>query len=509
VKHALLGPALLACVATTAAATNARADVPPVPPSSAASPAQGIGHNETSAPASEKPSVVVWPTLSPAGDGPSPTPPRRPTPAEKDLFERAQELDATLRDAVQDLGFTLFVADAGPTPGHTRDEDLLARAAQSARGDAAGGEQGTWVISPRVESAGGGQFVVRLVAVPPRGRELRVRVETVAGDAVGVRGLVMLRELLSQQTATRAAVEAEREEASRGTAQGILSPARSQGRAVLAVNMGAFGAFTAYSLEKASGSDDPRVLYPLLALGTGVGIGAALLVADEWDVTTGDAWYLSAGPIWGAASGFLIAAGQQVLPIEDRYSWGVGGGLIGLGLATFALTRSTMDDGDATLAHSGGALGLLVGGAIEYLYRGSTTAATPDTGLGFGSAIGAVAAGVLATQVTVSPQRVLLIDVGAGGGALLGAAAASPLIVLQNQTEANTRAWIAITLAGGALGGVGATWLTREMVAPSKGKSAGGPQPWRYGTPSVGVLGESLTRRGSTPVVGLAWSGYW
>jgi hypothetical protein len=446
--------------------------------------------------------VVVWPTLTPAGDAPSTAALRRPTPAEKDVFERAQELDATLRDAVQDLGFTLFVADAGPSAGHTRDEDLLARAARSAaREGTEAGDQGTWVVSPRVESAGGGQFIVRVVAVPPKGRELRVRVETVAGDAVGVRGLVMLRELLSTQAATRAAVEAEREEASRGTAQGILSPARSQGRAVLSVNMGVFGAFTAFALERASGSDDPRVLYPLLAVGTGVGVGAALLVADEWDVTSGDAWYLSAGPLWGATAGFLIAAGRDVQPSDDRYSWGVGGGLIGLGLATFGLTRSSMDDGDATLAHSGGGLGLLVGGAIEYLYRGSTTQATPYTGMGYGSAIGVVAAGVLATRISVSPQRVLLVDVGAGGGALLGAAAASPLIVLQNQnqTEANTRAWVSVTLGGAVLGGVGAAWLTRDL-APSK-------SAWRYGIPGAGVIGESLTRRGSSPAIGITWSG--
>jgi hypothetical protein len=482
-------------MATIAVTGRARADgeaPAPSPPAAASSPAS----------VSERPSVVVWPTLSPAGDAASAAPLRRPAPTEKELFERAQELDTTLRDAVQDLGFTLFVADAGPAPGHTRDEDLLARAARSARDEAAGGDQGTWVVSPRIEGAGSGQFVVRIVAVPPKGRELRVRVETVAGDAVGVRGLVMLRELLSTQVATRAAVEAEREEAARGTAQGILAPARSQGRAVLAVNMGAFGAFTAYSLEQASGSNDPRVLYPLLALGTGVGIGAALLVADEWDVTSGDAWYLSAGPIWGAASAFLMAAGNDVQPLEDRYSWGVGGGLIGLGLATVALTRATMDDGDATLAHSGGGLGLLVGGAIEYLYRGST-AATPYTGLGYGSAIGAVGAGLLATWVNVSPQRVLLIDLGAGGGALLGAAAGSPLIVLQNQNEANTRAWLSITLAGAAVGGVATAWLTRDVNASAKGKA------WRWGTPGVGVLGESTTREGSRPIVGMAWSGSW
>src|SRR5215472_9239660 len=67
-----------------------------------------------------KASVVVWPTLTPAGDAASSTPLHRPAPTDKVLLERAQELDATLRDAVQDLGFTLDVADAGPAMGRTR-----------------------------------------------------------------------------------------------------------------------------------------------------------------------------------------------------------------------------------------------------------------------------------------------------------------------------------------------------------------------------------------------------
>jgi hypothetical protein len=270
---------------------------------------------------------------------------------------------------------------------------------------------------------------------------------------------------------------------------------------VLAVNAGLFGAFTAYSVQRASGSTDPRVLYPLLALGTGIGIGGALLVADEWDVTTADAWFLVAGGWWGAASGLLIASGHDVEPEGDRYSWGVGAGLVGLGLSTFALTQTTMDEGDAMLAHSGGALGLLLGGASELLYRGTTTDITPYTGMGYGTAAGLLAAGVLATQVSVSPSRVLLIDVGAGGGALLGAAAASPLI-FQNATEGNTRGWLAATIGGSVVGAGAAWWLTRESWT-AKGR----PGAWRWGLPSAGVIGASETRGGAVPTYGLMWRG--
>jgi hypothetical protein len=451
-----------------------------------------------SARAETKPPVVIWPTLTPAGDSPGAVPLHKPQPvADKDAFARAMELDSTLRDAVQDLGFDLYVADAGPAPGHTRDQDLVERAA----GSAANGtpEGGTWVISPRIEAASGGDYVVRIVAVPPDGHELRVRVETVPADSVGVRGLVMLRDLLSPSAAAQAAVEQEREEAAKGSAQGIMHPPRSQGRAVLAVSSALFGGFTAYSLQRSSGSDDPRVLYPLLALGTGIGIGAALLVTDEWNITTGDAWFLSAGGFWGATSAFLLVAGNNLQPFDDRYAWGVGGGLIGASLATFALTRATMDDGDAMLAHSGGLLGLLFGGTVQLLHDGKTPAeATPYQGMGYGAAAGLLAAGVLATRVTTSPSRVLLIDVGVGGGALLGAAAASPLI-FKNLTEPHTRGWLSATLGGSLLGGALAWYLTRDS-APKLG--------WLPpGLPTAGVIGTSVSPGGSKPVFGIGWGG--
>jgi hypothetical protein len=179
----------------------------------------------------------------------------------------------------------------------------------------------------------------------------------------------------------------------------------------------------------------------------------------------------------------------------------MGGGLIGLGLATFALTRTTMDDGDAALAHSGGALGLAYGAAAEYLVNGSTSG-TPYTGMGYGAAIGLVGAGVLATQVSLSPSRMLLIDVGAGGGALLGAAAASPL-VFENQTEANVRGWVSATVAGSVVGGGLAWWLTRDRHPDSKASFL------RLGTPSAGVIGASATPTGWQPAYGISWSSRW
>src|ERR1700729_868197 len=64
-----------------------------------------------------QPDAVVWPTLTPAGDDSSGAPLHRPYASDAPLAARAQELDATLRDAAQDLGLTLDLGDPGPGPG--------------------------------------------------------------------------------------------------------------------------------------------------------------------------------------------------------------------------------------------------------------------------------------------------------------------------------------------------------------------------------------------------------
>ncbi|GAC1543538.1 MAG: hypothetical protein NVS3B10_07720 [Polyangiales bacterium] len=445
-------------------------------------------------------SIVVWPTLTPAGDEVGQTTVHKPSPTDVALSARAQELDATLRDAVQDLGFTLDVADQGPTGGRTRDLDLIERANTSnARGEQ--DDHGTWVVSARLEPAGGDTFLLRIVAVPPRGKQLRVRVEKIAAADASVRGLVLLRDLLSNTSSGSGEIGPRPQESA---STGVMNTLRSPGRAVLAANAAIFGAFTAYSVQRASGSEDPRLLYPLLTLGTGIGLGGALLVAEEWDVGTGDAWTLAGAGWWGAAAGVAIANGRHVSPLTDRYAWGVGGGLIGLGLGTLELTRGKADEGDAVLVNSGAVLGLGFGALAEFFYAGDIENRTPYTGAGYGTAIGLVAGGTLATFVQVSPSRVLLVDLGAGLGAAAGAAAGSPL-VFENVTENKTRGFVAATAGGTLVGGSIAWLLTRERPAPPPPPNASDLRV----TPFGGVIGSSATREGGVPAYGAGVRGTW
>lgn len=412
------------------------------------------------------------------------------TPAEG-ASEQAQELDATLRDAVQDLGMQLPLGEP-QTSAASRDVDLIERAATG---------EGTWVVSPRVEPQDGGAFLVRILAVAPNSKEVRTRVEIVKSPDVAARGLIMLRDLVRGSTPAALPTPCPL------PTMVPVPVQRSAGRAVLAINGTVYGGFTAYGLHRVTRADegfgDARVAIPLAALGAGVGLGASLLVAEEWDITPAMAWYLTGGTWWGVATGLFLSSGYDVTPLNDRFYWGIAGGSIGLALSTFALTRKRVDEGGMLLTHSTAAVGLLVGGVVEVLAKADVQAdpfaRPPPTGWGFGTAFGLVGGGVLATLVRVPASRVLLVDLGAVLGGLAGAAAGSPLIV-DNLNPDKTRGWAVATLAGALVGTAAGVWFTRNIK----------PQPiaWHYGTPYVGVIGVA-PREGGPPAIGIGWNGTW
>jgi hypothetical protein len=407
--------------------------------------------------------VRILPTVTPAGDGASKEPLHRPVEAaSKALFVRAQELDLTLRSAVQDLGLSLEVAGSAQDANAMRDIDLLLRAKAQK-----GLSEGAFVVSPRIEeeSPGSNAFMIRIVAAAPGGKELRVRVSRCRGEDVSAEGLVLLRDILkSTSFATAVAKTSEQDKLEEPT---IELTTHSPGREILATQSAIFGGFAAFAVQRASNSDDPRVLLPLLAIGSGVGIGASLLASSEWNISTGNAWYITAGTFWGSFSGIALANGVSVNKFTDRYAYGVIGGFAGLGLATVALVKNKMDEGDALLAHSGGALGSVAGGAIQLVSAGTVKPeAPPQVGAALGAAIGTVALGALATRVKVAPSKVLLVDLGIGLGGLGGAAIASPL-VFENVTKPRARLFLLSALSGAAIGGVVTWFLTRKEVRDS------------------------------------------
>src|SRR6478609_4391383 len=356
------------------------------------------------------------------------------------LSKLARQLDAILSEAVQDLGLTLTVSNRSrvlPT-----DDALIERAHDS------------WIISPRMSLEGNSGVRLRIVAVAPGENVLRERTQHVDVQALEIRANVMMRDVVHS-----AHPAPERGPAPLAPERTIESETpRSQGRAVLALNAAVVGGYVGFSLQRASGSEDPRLTYPLVALGTGIGLGASMLIADEWDITLGDAWFLSAGTWWPIASGVLVAKSYHVHD-ENLYVYGLVAASAGVSLAAAAISVKPMSEGGALLAHSGGAVGTLLGGLTEMAVHGSTSF-TPERGMGYGAGLGVLSAGALATQVNVTSSRMLLIDLAASLGALTGAAAASPLLLVDDkESPTQNRVWLASIAAGTVIGG-GIGWLT-------------------------------------------------
>jgi hypothetical protein len=344
--------------------------------------------------------------------------------------EASQVIDSTLLDTVGDLGLT-------PRTGR----DTGAPASQPSP---------DWLLAPRLVLEPEA-VRVRLVMVAPGSRvELsrEERLATVDLSTLEVRTVVMLRDVFDAGRAS------ERDPASepRTTLPPAPEAPPSSGRSVLALNIAVLGGYFGYTIQRASGSRDTRLVYPLVALGAGLGLGASFLVADEWDVTYGDAWYLAAGAWWPAASALLLGDGYGTKK-DHRFGYSLLAAVGGAGLATMAIAGRGMSEGDAVLAHSGGAFGAVFGAMSEMAYRGETTGSL-TRGIGWGAASGVLLFGAAATFVEVPASRVLLIDLSTSLGGLLGAAAASPLLLVNEKDATRTRLWLAASAAGAIGGGI-------------------------------------------------------
>lgn len=406
----------------------------------------------------------------------------------------AESLDTLLADTAEDLGLGIDRAPRpAPDPAHLGDAELLALARSNS----------AVLILPslRVISPGSRDIELRLVLADPAARSLLVRSERVARDDVAVRAVVLLRDLVADLGGVTRTLSP----ASPATGSVVTAPLHGSGRPVLLVSSTIFGGFAGFSIQRASGSSDPRVLYPLLAVGAGIGLGASILAADEWEVTGGDAWYVAAGVMWPTLAGHLLYQGRFSPRVEsDRWVFGLVGGTTGVTLSILGLTLHGMSDGGALLAHSGGSLGLVFGGLTEALVRGDI-GHTPFAGMGYGAGFGWLASAALATQLRViPPSRVLTVDLGALLGGLGGAAIGSPLL-LHEPDAARQRGWLAATGGGAVVG------ATVALIATRNAKKAENPGKKRATLPSmmpgIEILGESAIGTLRAPIVGLSLRG--
>jgi hypothetical protein len=362
-----------------------------------------------------------------------------------DLEAVARRLDDVLGEAVQDFGFTLERRTLASEP----DETALTSLATSA-----------WVVEPRL-ALSGDALVVRLAVVPYASQVLLVRAQRLEPAEVEVRTLGMLRELIEPATSRSGAdcVEATTEASASASAS---VPVRSEGKAVLALHAAALGGYLGFSLQRASGSDDARLTYPLAALGAGVGLGSAVIVSDEWDINVARAWFLGAAITWPTAGMLLLEETDAGDPPGQRNLMGLVGAVGGLTLATAGLTLGDVTEGGAALTHSGAGMGLLLGGLAQMAIEGDAEI-TPRRGMGFGTLTGVLLAGAVATQFDVpSSTDILFVDLSALLGGLAGAALGTPVLVSQDASPTRDRIWLSGVMAGTITGAAVGYWVTQS-----------------------------------------------
>lgn len=397
----------------------------------------------------------------------------------------ARSVDEAVVTTLTDLGWSIDLERREAVGEHALAE--LAR------------EQQEVIVQPFLRRVDG-ELELKLVAAHPDERVLRVRLARFPEDEIELRAVVLVRDVVSRQRDPAGARPAPAERRERDDSW-------SEGRAILASNGTIYGGFLGYSIQRSSRSDDPRLLYPLMAVGAGVGLGAAIIASDEWDVGYGEAWYLVAGTWWPAVAGHLIYAGRfaDTSTVSDEaWTYGWIASITGVSLATIGLLPHGMDAGGAVLAHSGGATGMVVGGLAELAVTGNNDD-FPFGGMGYGAAGGWLAASAAAMLFEPEASDVLVVDLGLLLGGLAGASAASPLL-FDEPSDDKTRGWVAATGGGLLLGGAAALFFLPDDEPPPP--SVGGA--WRDAIPMPSVVTafgglESPMATG----YGARWTGAW
>lgn len=235
----------------------------------------------------------------------------------------------------------------------------------------------------------------------------------------------------------------------------------SQGKATLAAAGALFGGYLGFAIENVGGSADAALVYPLVALGAGVGVATALVAAEEWPVSRPRAWYIAGGGFWLTGAAVLVAYEQDLAHASDRYPYGLIGTAVGIGVASAVSSYREVSEPQALLSHEGGAFGTLAGGLIDRLVN-PDDARLPALGMGVGGSVGWLTASLIGPFLLpeLSSSRVLFAGLGGSLGALAGAAVASPALVNADRREPKKEGILFASALGGlVLGSVVGYWF--------------------------------------------------
>ena len=267
---------------------------------------------------------------------------------------RARQLDLTLSDAAQDLGFTLDLSErARRTIAELSDLEVIARAAKGTR----------WVVYPSIEMHRP-DMVVRLVGgcarLESRGGANRV----VKASELAVRAVVMLRDVIAVRPARGPrpiATAAPSERIRDADPRSPFPPARRVARPRLQRR-------TLRRVHRLLGAARQRKRRPAASLSVdGARHRARARRFGDRRRRMGRGARRRLVPVRSRlvarSSGLFLARSRAMRDPSTEYSFALIGALSGLGLATTSLALGGgMSEGGALMTHSGGAFGTVLGG---------------------------------------------------------------------------------------------------------------------------------------------------
>jgi hypothetical protein len=296
------------------------------------------------------------------------------------------------------------------------------------------------------------------------------------------------------------------------------------GRARLVVGATAYGLWVGIAADVLLEVDDARASVVAPLLGVGAGLGLSLLATAEGEVTKGQAWTVITGLDYGTYSGLLLAGAIEATDeAKDVVGVALTTGLVGGGIGTIAATSFRPTAGDAEVVRSGGLWGFSSAALLALIVQPEDEQTTLGMMLA-GMDAGLLTGAVLASESSVSRDRMLLGDAGALAGAVAGVGLG--VLVVDTPSEGEGRA-VALSTLVGLYAGLGLSlYLTRDMPDETSAEAtqarADGHEPppalwvheesgrWRAGRLAIQPALDR-TRPGVRPVG--AWlpllSGYW
>jgi hypothetical protein len=275
----------------------------------------------------------------------------------------------------------------------------------------------------------------------------------------------------------------------------------NEGRGRLVLWSSLYGIWFGIATDVVLDITGPRAVIVAPLVGLGAGISISLAATRNYDLSVGEAWTIITGLDYGSFNGALWAGG---LDFGDKgvVSAAVATSVAATSVGVLVAHEKSPSAGDIELVRSGLLWGTVSGFLLTVVVAPQANTHNALKAVAASMDAGFLAGVALATNVTVSRNRVLIIDAGALAGGLIGGGTAWLIAGTNNNGQG-----LAAAALGGVLTGITiAAFATQDLDVHDAGIAAAAPSVpavlardaagrWSVGTPGpVPVLDGTGTR---------------